>query len=129
MVVDSSALIAILLGESEAPALARLILKAPGACISAVSVLETGIVAATLRGTDGVQCVDDLIADAGIEIIPFDAEQAVIARSAFERFGRGRHPARLNFGDCAAYALAASRAEPLLFKGGDFALTDIGRAR
>lgn len=129
MVIDSSAMIAILRNEPEAAAFTQLILDAPDAHISAMTMLETSIVVIHRQGAANVQSLDDVVSELGIEIVPFDAEQAVIARSAFERFGRGRHPARLNFGDCAAYALAASRAEPLLFKGSDFAQTDIERAR
>lgn len=71
--------------------------------------------------------LDQFLRRAGIEIIPFDEEQLAIARSAFRRFGKGRHKACLNFGDCAAYALAEWSGEPLLFKGNDFAATDVGR--
>jgi ribonuclease VapC len=69
--------------------------------------------------------LDDLLAELGIIVIPFDSHQADIARDAFARYGKGRHPAALNFGDCAAYALAIAEAEPLLFKGTDFGATDV----
>ena len=77
------------------------------------------------KGLDGVQSLDRLLAEAEIDIVDFDYAQAAMASSAFERFGKGRHPARLNFGDCAAYALARTRGQPLLFKGSDFSLTDL----
>jgi ribonuclease VapC len=77
------------------------------------------------HGPAAVGELDRLVADAAAVVVPFDAEQAAIGRQAFDRFGKGRHPARLNFGDCAAYALAKSRSLPLLFKGSHFSLTDI----
>lgn len=79
-------------------------------------------------GADGLRDLDLLIAKAGIELMPVDEDQAFIARAAFRTYGKGRHPAGLNFGDCFAYALAKSSGEPLLFKGLDFPLTDVTRA-
>jgi ribonuclease VapC len=125
MVVDTSAVMAILRGESEASVFAELIENELVRIISAVSVLEAGIVTRTKAGIEGARELDALIAAAKLEVIAFDGEQAMIAREAFERFGKGRHRAALNFGDCAAYALAMSRGEPLLFKGNDFAATDV----
>jgi ribonuclease VapC len=128
MVVDTSAVMAILLLEPEAYEFAQAVEGAADRLISAVSVLEAGIVSLARRGETGVQRLESFIAAAELEVVAFDREQAAIARHAFGRYGKGRHPAGLNFGDCAAYALAASRALPLLFKGEDFARTDVARA-
>jgi ribonuclease VapC len=128
MVIDSSALMAILLREPEAGPFTTAIANATARYISAVSVLETGIVLANDRGQSAIHELDEMISSAGIQIVPFDASQSGVARHAYEQFGRRRHPARLNFGDCAAYALAKSLGQPLLFKGNDFALTDIAAA-
>jgi ribonuclease VapC len=127
-VVDTSAMMAILLLEPEAPEFARALEGAADRLISAVSVLEAGIVSLVRRGDPGVQRLESFITAAELEVVAFDREQASIARDAFGRYGKGRHPAGLNFGDCASYALAASRALPLLFKGDDFAQTDIAPA-
>ncbi len=128
MVVDSSALMAILLREPEAGQFATAITNAAARYVSAVTVLETGIVLANERGPSVFHELDEMILSAGMQIVPFDAGQSLIARHAYEKFGRRRHPARLNFGDCAAYALAKSLGQPLLFKGADFARTDINPA-
>lgn len=93
-----------------------------------VSVLEAGIVSLSRRGESGVERLESFIATAELDVVAFDAEQCRAAREAFARYGKGRHPAGLNFGDCASYALAATRALPLLFKGADFAQTDIAAA-
>ena len=125
MVIDSSALIAILHGEPEAPAFLEAIRADPRRIVSAVTKLEAGMVAVGQRGLAGGGDFDRLLTRIGATIISFDDEQADIAREAFARFGKGRHKAGLNFGDCAAYALAMLEAEPLLFKGTDFAATDV----
>lgn len=125
MVIDTSAVMAILRREAESSSFADYIERARTRYISAVSVLEAGIVTRTKAGIAGARELDAFIAAAKLDVIAFDAEQAAIAREAFERYGKGRHPAALSFGDCAAYALAMSRAEPLLFKGEDFAATDV----
>ena len=125
MIVDSSAILAILQLESEAISFATAISLASERNISAVSVLEAGIVAVKRRGARGARDVDELIATTALQVVPFDGHQVSIAIAAFERYGKGRHPARLNFGDCAAYALAATRKQPLLFKGSEFVLTDV----
>ena len=92
---------------------------------SAASYLETSIVLLKRRG-EGIELeLDRLIYDLGIVIVPVNAEQARTARRAFVEFGKGRHAARLNFGDCFAYALARTRGEALLFKGGDLSRTDL----
>jgi ribonuclease VapC len=125
IVVDTSALIAILFGEPEADVFKNRIAGEP-ACLSAVSLQEASMVmAGRLGDATAWQELDDLIRDASLEVIAHDLVLAEIARDAFIRFGKGRHPARLNCGDCASYALARSRGLPLLFKGGDFARTDI----
>lgn len=125
MVVDTSAIMAILQHEPDARTYAELIEAADVRLISAVSVLEAGILARSRKGDEGAQALDAFLAAAELEVVPFDQEQSAVAREAFDRFGKGRHAANLNFGDCAVYALAATRAEPLLFKGDDFSATDL----
>jgi ribonuclease VapC len=127
MVLDTSALVAILLNEPEIDELSRLIERDPVRLLSAASFLETSMVVESRFGESGGQGLDDLIQTAGIDVVPVDARQAEVARSAFRRFGKGRHPAALNFGDCFSYALSQVSGEPLLFKGNDFAKTDIQR--
>jgi ribonuclease VapC len=125
--VDTSALIAILFAEPEADAFEHRIALEP-VCMSTVSLQEASMVLAGRRPGQGPaawQWLDQLVRDVPIEIVSYDQEQAEIGRLAFARFGRGRHPARLNCGDCAAYALARKRGIPLLFKGADFAKIDI----
>ena len=124
MVLDTSALVAILTGEPEQVAFIADIERADTCLLSAASYVEASIVLEVRHGPGGVQALDRLLEQAGCEIVAVDAEQARIARSAFQRFGKGRHPAGLNFGDCFAYALAVARGEPLLFKGNDFPQTD-----
>jgi ribonuclease VapC len=125
MVVDSSAIMAILRQEHDAPSFAAAMEAATLRLISAVTILECGIVARARKGDEGARELDAFLAAARLDIVPFDADQAAIARDAFARFGKGRHGAALNFGDCAVYALAATRAEPVLCKGADFAATDL----
>ena len=93
--------------------------------LSAANLVEVGIVMQARRGDDGARDVDLLLAKLRVEIVPFTARQAEIARKAFRRYGRGRHDAKLNFGDCFAYALAKDVSAPLLFKGDDFGRTDV----
>ena len=125
MVIDTSAVMAIALDEPEAPVFERLIADAPQRLMSPANVLETAMVIETRLGESGGAELDLWLHRAGVEIVPLDARQADIARRAWRRFGKGRHPAGLNFGDCFAYALAAARQEPLLFKGNDFSKTDL----
>jgi len=125
MVADTSALMAILQGEAEASIFLELLDRATVRLVSAVSVLESGLLAETRKGELGGIELDSLLRELDLAVVAFDGEQAEIARSAFRRFGKGRHPAGLNFGDCAAYALARASGEPLLFKGEDFAQTDV----
>jgi ribonuclease VapC len=125
MVVDSSALIAILRSEPEGDAFRRSILRAEVRLLSAVSKLEASMVAIGMGDPAGALDLDDLLRELTVVVVAFDEHQADIARDAFARYGKGRHPAGLNFGDCAAYALAIAEAEPLLFKGTDFGATDV----
>ncbi|MES2210190.1 MAG: type II toxin-antitoxin system VapC family toxin [Chloroflexota bacterium] len=126
MIVDPSVLVAIIRNEPEAAAFASLIARAKVARLSAASYVELGVVVDGPRDAVQSSSVDALIASARLQIEPFTPAQARIARSAYERFGRGSgHPARLNMGDCFSYALARDLGEPLLFKGSDFTLTDI----
>ncbi len=125
MIIDTSALLAIFLAEPERQPFLDLILEAGKRLISAANVLETGIVLETRRGEAAGREFDLFVVRTNIEIVSVDAEQTEIARSAWRSFGKGRHPAALNFGDCFTYALAKSLGEPVLAKGGDFALTDL----
>jgi len=125
MVIDSSALLAIFLAESEGERFLRSIVNAPAKLVSAASLLETGIVLESRLGEAAGREFDLFVIRAGLEVVPVDTEQIEIARSAWRKYGKGRHPAALNFGDCFAYALAKSSGEPLLAKGGDFARTDV----
>jgi ribonuclease VapC len=126
IVVDTSAIVAILGSEPEKDRFVDAILAASPRFMSAVSLQEAGMVIAGRFGDGTVwEPLDALLARLDVEIVAHDAALALIAREAFLRFGKGRHPARLNFGDCAAYALAKANSFPLLFKGGDFAHTDI----
>jgi ribonuclease VapC len=125
MVIDTSALLAILQDEPERRAYNEAIEAAERRSMSTATFVETSIVIEARHGAEGLRDLDALVAAAEIELVPVDAEQAQIARVAFSRFGRGRHPAGLNYGDCFAYALAKALAEPLLYKGGDFAQTDV----
>jgi ribonuclease VapC len=126
MIIDTSALIAILRGEPEAMACAKAIEKAASRRISAANFVETAIVIDGSRDPVASRRFDELIREARIAIEPVTEAQARIAREAYRDFGRGSgHPAGLNFGDCFAYALAKAAGEPLLFKGHDFSKTDI----
>jgi ribonuclease VapC len=125
MVIDTSALIAILRREPEAKDFRRSIYDSRVKITSAMTKLETSMVAAGQRGPGAFAELDALLADLGVEVVAFTDHHAMIARDAFIRYGKGRHPAALNFGDCASYALAIAEAEPLLFKGADFGATDV----
>ncbi len=125
MVIDTSAIVAILQNEPEQDAFIEAIESADIRLVSAASFIEASIVILTRYGMDGVLDLDLFMAKAGIEISSVDSDQANIARRAFRDFGRGRHPAELNFGNCFSYALAKSLDLPLLFKGSDFSKTDI----
>lgn len=125
MVVDTSALIAILSNEPERRAFNEKIAGAGGCFISAGSYLETVIVIEARYGYDGVRDLAFFVQEAAMTVVPFDAQQVELARRAYAEYGKGRHRAALNFGDCFAYALAKKRGEALLFKGEDFAQTDL----
>ena len=125
MVIDTSALIALLGMEPEAARLAAAIEADGTRLISAASILEAAEVIESRYGPDGGRELDLLVAKAGLSVEPVTAQQAEIAREAWRRFGKDRHPASLNFGDCFSYALARVTGEPLLFKGTDFTQTDV----
>ena len=125
MIVDTSAVLAVLFGEPDADRYSRLIAEAPRCRMSVASFLEAAIVLESRGGATAAQELDLFIERALIELVPVTAEHAQAARRAWRRFGKGNHPAGLNFGDCFVYALADTTGEPLLFKGADFALTDI----
>ena len=126
MVVDTSAVMAILLAERDARSYADALAGAGSTVMSAASYVELTIVALS-RGARGRAELEAMLTDALIEIVPVTVDQAHLAADAYESYGRGRHPAPLNFGDCFAYALAKTRNEPLPFKGDDFARTDVLR--
>jgi len=129
MIVDASAIIAILRDEPEAVSCAKAIAEAQRRRISAVNYVEAAIVIDAARDPIASRRFDDLFRAAELAIDPVTEAQARIAREAYRDFGKGTgHPAGLNFGDCFAYALAKATGEPLLYKGGDFAHTDIGSA-
>jgi ribonuclease VapC len=126
IVIDSSALVAILLDEPERDEFFDRIARSNGNLISAVSLLETYMVMYGRTKSIGTDSFGDFLNLIDAEIIPFDREQAQVAVDAFIRYGKGNHAkARLNMGDCASYALAHSRRVPLLFKGQDFTATDV----
>jgi ribonuclease VapC len=128
VIIDSSAVVAILFDEPDALAFATAIGNADSVAMAAPTLVETTLVAEG-RTREGMRDrLDALLSKAEAEIVPFTAEHAALARDAWRRYGKGRHPAGLNLGDCFAYALAVARDEPLLFKGGDFSLTDVKAA-
>ena len=125
MVIDTSALVAILLGEPDAERFARALGAAPVRLLSAVTRVELSCVIEGQKGETGRTDVELLLRDGGFEVVSVTSQQAEIAVDAFRRFGRGRHRARLNIGDCFSYALAVATDQVLLFKGDDFGHTDI----
>jgi len=127
MVIDTSAVLALLFNEPEADEIELAIGEDPVRLMSAASGLEAAIVVEARLGAAGGREFDLLLHKARIEIVAVTSEQMEAGRAAWRRFGRGRHDANLNFGDCFSYALAAVAGEPLLFKGGDFAKTDVAR--
>lgn len=127
MVVDTSALLAILQDEPERRAFNEAIEAADTRAMSMANFVETSIVLESRHGAEGIRDLDLFIERAAIELVDVTLPQGHAARRAFARYGKGRHPAGLNFGDCFAYALATERSEPLLFKGGDFDKTDVFR--
>lgn len=127
VVVNTSAIIACLTGEPERPRCMRTLAPAQQRVLSSVSLLEARIV---ITGSKNLpkSWLDDFLGNETITIVSFDERLSDLAFEAYGRYGKGRHPARLNMGDCAAYARAKARGWPLLYKGDDFALTDIERA-
>ena len=126
MVLDTSAIIATITNEIDGSRYRAAMLGTDNLSISAVAALETKIVLLARLGAEAVSLFDELVEAAGIVVVPFDDEMAKAAFDAFRRFGKGQgHPAQLNIVDCAVYALAKVRSQPLLFKGGDFAKTDV----
>ena len=128
MIVDSSALVAILFKEPDAGAFAEALQRAGSRAVAAPTLVETAMVAEGRTQPAMGEALDELLRAMRAEIVPFTAEHAAIARQAWRRFGKGRHQAALNLGDCFAYALAIARDDTLLFKGDDFAQTDVKRA-
>lgn len=127
MIIDSSALFAILLQEPEAERIAKAIALDPVRLMSAPTWLEISIGVFLRIGDEGLRSLDLLVAKYHIEVVAMTPKQAELARRAFKQYGKGIHPARLNFGDCMVYALAKDTGEPLLFKGEDFSKTDIAK--
>ncbi len=125
MVIDTSALLAILFNEPERHHFNELIASFPKRLLSAGTYLETAIVIQSKFGDKGIHNLQLFLSTAEIEIISFDRDQAKAASRAYAAFGKGKHPAGLNFGDCMSYALAEQTGEPLLFKGDDFTKTDV----
>ena len=127
--IDTSALIAIFRLEPEVDAFLRAIVAAEARAMSALSLLETSMVmSGGARDAAALEPLDEFLREAGVEIVVFDAEHSRLARDAFLLYGKGRHKAGLNLGDCASYALAMSRNAALLFKGDDFSRTDVTAA-
>ena len=125
MIIDTSAMVAILYGEPEAAAFTRLIYDSAASRISVANYLELSMVIEKQLGPEGMRQADAFFRRAAIYIEPVTVEQGHLARQAFVDFGKGRHKAGLNFGDCFAYALSRDFDEPLLFKGNDFTQTDV----
>ena len=125
MVIDTSAILALLFNEPEADEIEIAIDEDPVRLMSAAAALEAAIVVEARLGAAGGREFDLLLHKARIDLVPVTGEQMEVARSAWRRFGRGRHEANLNFGDCFSYALAAVSGEPLLFKGDAFSRTDV----
>ena len=125
MVIDSSAIVAILREEPETGRFIERLEGDPTRLMSAASYLEAAIIIEDRFGYDGIRDLKLFLNEAGVDIEPVTFDQAEIAREAYRRYGRGNHPAALNYGDCFAYALAKAADEPLLFKGDDFSRTDV----
>ena len=128
MIVDSSAVLAILFSEPDARRHAGAIMAASPCRMSVANVLEASIAVERRGGDTAAHELDTFLETAEVELVPVTVEHLEVARRAWRRFGKGNHPAALNFGDCFAYALARSTGEPLLFKGEDFTQTDIEAA-
>ncbi|MBU0937122.1 MAG: type II toxin-antitoxin system VapC family toxin [Spirochaetes bacterium] len=127
MVLDTSALAAILFGETKSSDFLEALASPQRLFMSALTKLELSIVVEARKGQAGTQALAELLAEAGVETVAFDSGQAELAFDAWRRYGKGRHPAGLNLGDCAAYALARQLDQKLLYKGNDFSQTDVAR--
>ena len=125
MVIDTSALIAILQDEPERRSFNDAVKSAERRLMSAATLLETSIIIESRFGSEGVRDLDLYISKAQIDVAPVDLDQAYVARAAYRQYGKGQHRAALNYGDCFSYALAKTEGEPLLFKGTDFVHTDL----
>jgi ribonuclease VapC len=128
VIVDTSAVVSVLLRERGHEDLEEKIRDAGQVAIGAPTVVEAKVVMLRRQGVPGAEAVDDLLASLGVEVVPFGGPHADVAGQALNRFGKGRHPAALNYGDCMTYATARVAGEPLLFIGNDFARTDIAAA-
>ena len=128
MVIDTSAIVAILFDEPERTGLVRRLGADDVRLISAATLVECALVVEARKGERGRTELDLLFHESDIQCVPFDEEQADLARVAWRRYGKGRHPAGLNLGDCFSYALSKATSQPLLFKGNDFAQTDLSIA-
>jgi ribonuclease VapC len=128
MIIDTSALIAVILGEPDAEAHLAAMINAEELALSAATLTEALIVVEARQGREAASDLMSLLAELEADVVAFDESHAEVAAAAWRRFGKGRHPAALNLGDTFAYALATVRAEPLLFKGRDFAATDVRQA-
>jgi len=127
VIVDTSAILAILFNEPDAPIYAQAIAEADIRRMSAATYVEAAIVVEASTKAGGPVAFDAFVRRAGIAIEPVTEEQAHLARQAYSTYGRGRHAAGLNYGDCFPYALSKATGEPLLFKGADFKKTDVTR--
>jgi ribonuclease VapC len=125
VVIDPSAILATIYGEAEAETFLQLIDRSQICLLSSPGYVEISIVLGTRHGEKGVEYLDVLLQELSITVVPFTPEQAKLATEAFLKFGKGRHPAKLNMGDCFSYGLAQAMGQPLLFKGNDFSQTDI----
>ncbi|AXE37952.1 type II toxin-antitoxin system VapC family toxin [Acidipropionibacterium virtanenii] len=128
MIVDSSVLVAVLTGEPDAEHYLDLMIGADHLVVSAAGLVESSVVLEARAGAEAVTDLQALLADLEADVLPLDEDQAILASQAWSRFGKGRHLAGLNLGDLFAYAAASGLGEPLLFKGDDFAQTDIPSA-
>ena len=128
MIVESSAVMALLLGEPEADRVEQALAAALRADLPASCYLECSLVMAARFGGEGLARLDRLVEQVPLRVVPFTEAHARAAREAYLRFGKGRHPARLNFGDCMSYAVARVEGLPLLYVGEDFGRTDVARA-
>jgi ribonuclease VapC len=125
-VLDTSALVAVLTGEADGPALLAAIASAPRRLLSAATLVEASVVLDARLGDVASRELDLFLHRAGVQVVAVDRDQAEVARAGWRRYGKGRHPARLNYGDLFPYALAKTTGEGLLYVGDDFAQTDLG---